>query len=104
MNTDYVKIIKRGYKKLPESTPTLGGFIVLMIKVKFGFQYRDFDHFGFGANTVRNWCIGDCSAKYDDIEMICDFYNLPLSHLNEEAKKLRAAYKVLKNDEKTVKA
>jgi transcriptional regulator with XRE-family HTH domain len=68
-----------------------GGKIIRHIKTQFGLKYNDLAFiFGFGENTIKNWCNGHSRPAFDDVLIIADYYNLNVNELLSEINKVRA--------------
>lgn len=78
--------------------PTIGGFIVLVIKNEYEMIYKDFDIFGFGVNTVYQWTHGLARPAFDDILLILKHYNKDISTATAQAEILRAKYRSEQRD------
>ncbi|GEM_PF-6104660 len=87
------RVVRKLFRKPPEKEPALGGFIIQVIRFEHGLTYDDFLFFGFGQNTIRYWATGKADPKFDNIEMICDFYHRDIAEAITEAKRLRSAFR-----------
>lgn len=87
------------HNTLTKREPDIGGFVIRAVKAIRDLNYRDFEEYGYGTNTVPNWATGLAKGGFADVLDIVEYYEVDINEALSTAKLFQQQYREMKRQQ-----